>query len=414
MSKKPFVPFDKFERECVPENKSLHQTMQENCKDRLAPPEEKCPNPCVPYWQRTGGRRCLDIGVVEVEESDGCCDTRWVRIPESVVWTDTGNTRCDEPNNRIQKEQVNQCGGTQWVTTAELCCTPNWVNIPETIDCSQSMERVQQEDGCGHTRWRSSGNPVNWVSTGEVRCEPGDFYQVEQINQCGTTRWLTVAGGCPCIPDWQPLGPQRCTGDFIENQESDGCGHTRWQPTGTAVVWSDTGETRCNGGFIQNQQISQCGTTRWFTTATPCTTSPNPNDLGLQDVGGPQIDNWFLIELSASTGVLRLQKENGAEYPVAWVTGAFDRNAYEVRITATFPDPSTLEHPAAADHFGSTLGQWYDLGETTVVNHTWKYQKPPDGMGYEYWENIQVFVDIRKKNEAISGGASYGPIRIRT
>jgi hypothetical protein len=55
---KSFVSFDKFECECMESGKSLHETMQENCKDRFVPPEEKCSSPCAPYWQSTGGQRC--------------------------------------------------------------------------------------------------------------------------------------------------------------------------------------------------------------------------------------------------------------------------------------------------------------------------------------------------------------------
>src|SRR5690606_5789076 len=159
-----------------PDSKSLHESMQENCNDRFAPAPESRHYNCVPYWQATGNSRCLEIIIVEIEEVDGCGHARFRRIPEPVVWEDNDEARCDEARNRIQKQQVNQCGGTRWVTTSELCCTPEW------------------------------------VSTDEVRCEPGDIYQVKQENQCGDVRWITVPGGCPCIPDWQPSGPERCTG----------------------------------------------------------------------------------------------------------------------------------------------------------------------------------------------------------
>lgn len=418
--KKSFVSFDKFERECMKSGKSLHETMQENCNDRLAPPEEKCPNSCVPYWQATGEQRCLDIGVVEIEEADGCGHTRFTRVSNPIAWTDIGNTRCDESNNRIQKQQMNQCGDTRWLTTNVLCCTPEWTNTNEN-DCSQSMERVLQEDGCGHTRWYSSSNPVNWVSTGEVRCEPGNVYQIEQVNQCGTTRWLTVAGGCPCIPNWQPLGSERCTGDFVENQESDGCGHTRWQPTSTAVVWSNTGETRCNGGFIQNQQISQCGTTRWLTTETTCTTSPAANELSSKYVSDSLSSDgkkFMSCRLSAVTGAISWGQGNndgftdGGEHSEAWVTGAFDRNHYEARISYTADEVEGGTRIRA----GSTLNTWFDLGDTSEITHTMTCTQPgfpvPTAAVVE-WHNILIRIDIRKKGESISGGCTFGPFLLR-
>ena len=401
---KRFVPFDKFERECMPEGKTLHETMQENCNSRLAPTPEPCPNPCVPYWQPTGNRRCLDIGVVEIEEADGCGHLRFTRITDPVVWEFNDQQRCDEPRNRIERQQVNQCGGTRWVTTAELCCTPNWVGTGD-IDCTQSMERRHEEDGCGNTRLRSTGFPVNWVGTGEARCEPGDIYQVEQTNQCGDTRWLTIPGACPCIPNWQPSGPERCTGQFVERQEVDGCGHTRWQPTAVAVVWSNTGETRCNGGFIQNQQISQCGTTRWSTTETPCTNSPPANQLATvwsnENIIGSNGVGAFTsatVTLDASNGMISWSHRNQATQSEAWVTGAFDRNDYEARIIIDQGAGNTVVVT------GSTSGVWYDLGSTTIVNGTIRINGPGDGIR----NGILFRIDIRKKNEGISGGKTFG------
>lgn len=195
--KDKFVPFDKFERECLQEGKTLHQTMQESCVSNLVPKEPPCVNNCVPYWQPTGGRQCLDIGVVEIEETDGCENFRFTRVPELVVWEDTSETRCDEARNRIQKQQVNQCGDSRWVTTEELCCTPNWQDIPNEINCSHFVVRQMQVDGCGNTRLHSTGNPVTWLSTSETQCIDGMIYQIRQVNQCGEYRWAEVPGGCP-------------------------------------------------------------------------------------------------------------------------------------------------------------------------------------------------------------------------
>lgn len=405
----------------MPEGKSLHDTMQESPNEKFKE-DPPCKYSCVPYWQPTGERRCLDIGVVEIEEADGCCNLRFTRITDPVVWEFNDQERCDESRNRIERQQVNQCGGTRWVSTAELCCTPAWVPSEEGIDCSQSMERRYEEDGCGNTRLRSTGHPVNWVGTGEVRCEPGDIYQIEQTNQCGDTRWFTVPGGCPCIPDWQPLGPQRCTGAFIENQEADGCGHQRWQPTATAVVWTNTGETRCNGGFIQNEQISQCGTTRWFTTETPCSISPPANELDpkyeSELLSGPG-KKFMSCRISATTGTIHWGQgvdgtfTDGGEQSEQWVTGAFARGDYEARITYSAAEPPGTYREIG----GSTLDTWFDLGDTTQLSFIMtctetSWPLPNQGI-VTVWNNVVVRIDIRKKNESISGGCTFGPFTLR-
>ena len=381
----------------MPEGKPLNETMQENCNAHLAPPVKPCPNPCVPYWQPTGNRRCLDIGVVEIEESDGCCATRFTRITDPVVWEFNNQQRCDEPRNRIERQQVNQCGGTRWVTTAELCCTPNWVGTGD-IDCTQSMERRHEEDGCGNTRLRSTGFPVNWVGTGEVRCEPGDIYQVEQTNQCGDTRWFTVPGGCPCIPNWQPSGPERCTGEFVERQEVDGCGHTRWEATSTVVLWSNTGETRCNGGFIQNQQISQCGTTRWSSTDTPCVTSPPANMIPEKWVGESFTgngDHTAMITLNASTGVLTWEQRGYDTGSTAWVTGGFDRNDYEARISFTAAEGT--DSGSGRTRSGTAINTWFDLGDITLLSIGLKVEQIGVGAGAvdTYWNDMVVHYSLR-------------------
>ena len=408
----------------MPEGKPLNETMQENCNARLAPPVKPCPNPCVPYWQPTGNRRCLDIGVVEIEEADGCGHLRFTRVTDPVVWTRSEEIRCDEPRNRIERQEVNQCGGTRWVTTAELCCTPVWVpSGDEEIDCSQSMERRWEEDGCGNTRLRPTGFPVNWASTGEVRCEPGNIYQVEQVNQCGDTRWITIPGGCPCIPDWQPTGQQRCNSVYIENQEEDGCGHTRYTPTEVEVEWMNTGETRCAPiGFIQNQQISQCGTTRWFTTETPCSIAQPPDE-----VENPEIDTclsnsgvgaWrqMAVNLNASTGEISWTDTHGddeASFPgsesgsAPWITGGFNRGDYEAKISYT----ATQLEDSRRTRSGSTPDTWFNLGDVTNVTMILRCSAVINES--QAWDSINVRVDIRRVNESIEGGMDLGPFNFR-
>lgn len=114
---KPFVPFDKYERPGDPKSKTLHDTMQENCNDRLAPKNDPCTNPCAPYWQPTGGRSCTRSPIIEVEEADGCGNSRWVRTTDLVTWVDQGDPILNEETGQISQEQVNQCGQTRIVTT---------------------------------------------------------------------------------------------------------------------------------------------------------------------------------------------------------------------------------------------------------------------------------------------------------
>lgn len=411
---KSFVPFDDFERGCLPDGKSLSETMQENCKDRLAPKKEPCRKSCLPYWQRTSNFRCLGIGLLEYEEEDGCGNSRWVRTAESVIWQTAEETRCDELNNRIQKKQFNQCGGERWITTSELCCKPEWVFLPEEdggqINCDQTMLRRLQTDGCGHERLYSTGQPVTWASTGEQRCEPGDIYQVEQVNQCGDTRWTTVPGGCPCIPDWQPSGPERCTGYYVERQETDGCGHTRWQSTGTQVEWTNTGETRCNGGFIQRQQVSQCGSTRWSTTEIACSSSPPATEVGSKWDGERLSGNGSVMvtmRLDAAAGKFYWQYAGEPTQSESWVTGAFDKSHYEARITWVADQPADGYRART----GSAIDVWHDLGDVPLLSISLGITAPNQIV--VNWSNNVVRFDIRKKGEGATGGITFGPMLIR-
>lgn len=421
---KPFVPFNAFEKSCSPKGKSLQETMQANPNEVTDPVEPKpcSSNPCPPYWQATGIERCLGNGLVDIEEKDGCGNSRWTRSTDVVIWTDTGETECDVLNNRIQKQQVNQCGDERMIPTSTLCCTPVWVNVLDEggdpiPDCTQSMVRVQQEDGCGHTRLRSEGQPVNWMSTGEARCQPGDIYEIEQINQCGTTRWYQVGVGCPCIPDWTDVGSQRCTGEFVEQNQVDGCGASRWFNTGTLVNWLDNGEQRCSAtGFMQYQQVSQCGTTRWFTSEDPCINSPPPNEAddefewGYCNSSGRT--TTLTLQLNASTNLLQLIKQThsgGTELlaSMEWVGGTVDRSHYEARLTYSAEQAPGDRRVYA----GSTPGQWYNLGDETVVGGSFSCTGGPLD-GRMPWDFTYIRLDIRRVGYPIEGGAGIGPLRI--
>lgn len=412
---KPFVPFDQFERGCLPDTKSLHESMQENCNARLAPKPEVCKETCIPYWQRTEEIECGADGLILVQEANGCGDTRMARTSNRVTWTNTDETECDEPRNLIRRQQINQCGETRWVTTSTLCCTPEWIATGDQF-CGDTLMEVAEEDGCGNTRRRVTPTPVFWVSTGEVRCEPGNIYMAEQQNSCGDTRWTVLPGGCPCMPDWQPLGPERCTGEFIEQQQVDGCGHTRWHPTTTFVIWNNTGETRCNGGFIQQEQISQCGTKRWLTTETVCVNSPAPVESDEVDIdtclsdSGVSTMREFNVILNAANGTFFVQGQSEPD-PIsfAWVVGAYSRNDYEARWSWTGVQPVDGTNRLLG---GSTPDTWYDLAETSQVVCNFRAQQ--DGNQGLSWDQVLIRFDIRRKGVVgIEGGATFGPLFFR-
>lgn len=401
-----FVPFDKFERGCAPDSKTLHETMQENCNTNIRPEPEPCRKPCVPYWQQSDKKICMDVGLVGIEETDGCGHTRINRTTQRVVWENTDETRCNEPQNRIEVKQVNQCGDERWVTTSKLCCVPIWVNDPDgAAVCDGGVEQRLQKDGCGNQRLRPTGNPINWTNTGQSQCDPGDIYRVQQVNQCGETRWITVPGGCPCIPNWQPTGLERCTSNVIEAQEVDGCGGTRWTPTSTPVNWSNTGNTRCNGSFVQNEQISQCGTTRWYTTDTPCTNSPQPNELNpewvnglLSGAGGTNIS----VRLESTTGLLIWAYNQN--FSQAWVTGAYNRADYEARISV---DMGTGVDQVQVS--GTQQDTWFNLGDVASISQALQISGPPGRR-----DNMYIRIDIRKVGEQIAGGKTFGPFAMRS
>ena len=410
---RPFEPFDNFERGCAPDSKSLHETMQESCTTNLKPEEPPCRKPCIPYWQQTNKKECLEIGLIAVEEANGCGQTRLTRTIEKVIWQNTEEERCDELNNRKQLKQINQCGGERWVNTSRPCCEPLWVNAPNSEPmCDAGVERRIQIDGCGNTRIRTTGNAINWVSTSQTRCEPGDVYQVEQRNQCGEVRWVTVPGGCPCIPNWQPSGPERCGGQFVERQEVDGCGHTRWVPTASSIVWSNNGETRCQGGFIQEQQVNQCGGIRWSTTTRTCSNSPPA--VALQPVwvngllSGQARDGAtnVYVRLEVESGEIVWGYRDNAAQRQAWVTGDFNRNDYEARITL---DQGIGDQVTTS---GSPLDTWLDLGDVSVVSRTITITGPNNTDRLR--QNVLIRIDIRKKGEGTSGGKTFGPFSMRT
>lgn len=404
---KKFVSFDKFERDCLPEGKPLHQTMQENCDSALNPPEPVCQAPCVPFWQRTGEQHCLSNGLLEVQEGNGCGQTRWTRVTDPVIWVATGETR-NGTDYFIENEETNQCGESRWVKTTTRWCTPTWVPATDgdpgdnTI-CDGSLVKRREEDGCGNERWNSTGEYVEWVPTGEAECLPGDVYRIEEQNQCGAVRWRTVPGPCPCISDWVPTGTQRCIGELVEDFEQDGCGKTRWHTTATPVAWVATGETRCGtNSLLQEKEVNQCGTVRWTNTETVCSNSPPANELGTylgSQTVSTDYDTNVTVHLDSTTGTLVFSATGKPTVNTNWVTGAFDRNAYEARIQKISGDAYVT---------GSALDTWHDLGDVAAIYWNTNAHTFIGGATVEYTNNV-IRLDIRKKGESISGGLTVGP-----
>lgn len=411
-----FEPFDKFERECSLPPKAIKETMQENCNTNFPAQKESCNKRCAPWWQKTGEKRCNNSnGFLELEEADGCGHTRFVRS-ELMQWTDTTDTR-DDPggSNQKQKKQTNQCGDERWVFAGSLWCTPNWVNDPDAeVDCSQSMEQIRQLDGCGHTRMHFTGNPVNWIMTGDVQCLPGDIYQVKQSNQCGGERWITVDGGCPCIPDWTATSTQRCTGAFVENQEQDGCGHTRYTATADPVVWTPTGDTQCSpAGLVQNKEVNNCGTFRWVNTEDTCSNAAPPMELGDLGIGDEHHGSHSAIvtfKLQGSTKKITASGFDEGNGSFDWVSGAIDRSQYEAKFSL-LADESYGSSPPGRYYAGSAMGTWLNLGEVDVIGGTFGISLD-DPVIPTNWNNITCRIDIRRVGHGAEGGASIGPFKL--
>ena len=347
---KKFVPYDLFGKACSPKGKPLAETMQENPETKFAPdPPRPCSDtPCPPYWQKTCAQRCLASGMMEAEEADGCGNTRWVRIAETVVWTDTGQEECDLAINIFKKEQTNQCGEIRWVETGVLCCTPTWVNsdcgTANCNNCDQSKVRVPQEDGCGNTRMYDTGVLVAWSDNGSRRCLDGN-YQKQEANQCAATRWVTLG---PVT--WVDSGATRCAGAVIEKEQVDSCGTTRWVATGAVLTWTDTTTVSCAGGIYSVQQVNECGTTR------------------MQDRGPVTWLNTGIQRCSATDMVEKEQVNQCGT--LRWIeTGA--------TCTVTLPPPTFAQefgcHTKTANHHNAAAGEalrFHPDGRWTVTKGT--------------------------------------------
>lgn len=430
--KKPFVPFDKFEKSCAPLGKPLAETMQESCDDKFAPtPPVPCSaKPCPPYWQRTCEFRCHASGFVEYEETDGCGNTRWVRTSEDVVWVNDGENDCDDDNStteRVTMVQLNQCGDERIVDAGRFCCTPEWVNVPgegegyyePVYDCNTTMLRIEQEDGCGNERLLNTSTPVSWTDLGgSRRCNEGN-YERQERNQCGDTRWAVIS---PFV--WTDTGETRCDGSLIEKEQENQCGDLRWVVTDTslawtdtgvtdctttykaqqenqcgalrmqdrgAVVWTNTGETRCGpvSENIENEQSNQCGDLRWTDTGVACD-APVPA-LPEFAGGGCFVDNpssatstYFLRYASNGTGTEKTVFGSGTS-PFSWAPGVVDGAGYEIKVDYDFAGSS-------ASYSGPTEGVWTSMAALTEL--VWTVTGPTPSGAY-----LTGFVHIRRVGE---------------
>jgi hypothetical protein len=409
---KSFVPFDAFGKTCAPKGKELSDTMQDNPESKFAPdPPRPCSDtPCPPYWQRTCNCRVNAEGLVDQEEVDGCGNTRWVRVAGKVIWTDTGNTECNDAINRFRKEQTNQCGDIRWINTSDYCCTPEWEDDScgdggGCYNCDFSMLRLRQIDGCGHSRLIDTGRPVTWSPTAERRCLDG-IYEREEVNQCGDSRWVVVPGGGSLT--WTDTGETRCTGTLIEKEQTNQCGDTQWVATSAAIVWTDTTTTSCAGDIYSVQQENQCGDTRndargavtwlntgelrcsdtdmaekqqqnqcgdlrWIETGASCTVTLPEEDWGQEFGCHSRASNHN----AAAGSRLRFNPDgtwavtHGASYNTAhasgdWYTGSPpDTNLYECRIVGT--KDSYLIEAGGIDCTGSTSSSVaFDTGWVTL------------------------------------------------
>ena len=416
---KKFVPFDSFEKGCLPQGKTLQETMQENCNDRLAPEEPKpcSATPCPPWWQPTGVIRCLSNGLVDREEQDGCGNSRWTRTVDVVVWVDTAETTCVDSSDEseiIYMQQVNQCGEIRKRDTGKKCCTPEWVQVDDSYDCMQLMLRIQEQDGCGNTRLTDTGQPVAWVDNSNRRCL-NDVYERQEINQCGDLRWVTIGAYI-----WVDTGSTRCVGSVIEKEQKNQCDTSQWVATDAALVWTDTGQFTCFDGAVQkeqtnqcgavrwvsvgaiawtntgntrcgpvstnieNEQTDQCGVLRWFDTGVSCAEDVDPS-LPASFGGACYVDSpsasesYFRLSFSSNgSGTTKTPLGSGTS-PFYWAPSTVDGADYEIMVTYDF----------AGSYSGPAEGVWTSLASSVVMK--WSVVGPSANAA-----NLTGTVSIRK------------------
>lgn len=432
---KKFTPFKSFDWTGRRKDKSLHDTMQDSpSRDFIR--EEKCKPNCVPLWEETGVIRCGDRHqntIVEVEEANGCGDTRWFR-KEMVYWTRSEEFTCDIKSDRRLYEEMNQCGDIRhhegeyltWVQPedSEIRCTDKkvqhqefnecgdtrWVNGPHDVKwqatgnfkcLANDAIEIEEFNQCGETRWRVSGS-VQWASTGQTRCV-ADKLELQEINQCGSTRWTPTGDPCPCVPNWVATGQTRCTGTYVEEREDDGCGNIRWVATTTPVDWFPTGQTRCGSNYREEiEEENSCGSKRWKETSVACGES-----IDLRGIG--QV--YGCCALVGTEASFLLSMSNNGNFSTAfscwpgssgrWLNGV-NSDQYEVMFEPIGSAPPTVD--------SDPVNTWISLGQsrfwdyTVSVNHGM-----PTGLIIRYKVHVRRASD---HSQTWSSSEGYAEIRI--
>ena len=90
-----------------------------------------------------------------------------------------------------------------------------------------------------------------------------------------------------------------------------------------------------------------------------------------------------------------------------WVGGTVNRSHYEARITYSAEQPAGDRRV----YSGSTPGEWYNLGDETVVGGSFSCTGGALDPRMP-WDFTFIRLDIRRVGYPIEGGAGIGPLRI--
>ena len=336
-----------------PDRPNAHVWVYQGASLEWATTELKgCPTECCEdlVWHDTGEFRCnIETDTKEIQQVSNCGRIRWIE-EEPLTWEDTGETRCNIDQDILEVQQVNNCGDLRWVEGPELTWTPTGVlrcsdledsyenqeirkrGEPQLVVLEDSYE-IQEVNNCGDIRW-VDGGPLEWIPTGEFRCNTlTDTRDIQERNNCGETRWIetdvpltwsdTEVISCDIENNvllkeqrsecgdlrWVEVGPLTWsdTGNFWCDLESDtqqierrnDCGETRWFEDGD-IVWVKTGETRCLNQIVEEQEINYCGDIRWVATEEKCdfvASFPIPGTCGWAYQEGDNIDPKATTEL---------------------------------------------------------------------------------------------------------------------
>lgn len=80
-------------------------------------------------WTDTGVQTCVTDHLVE---QDNQCNATRLDNRGPVVWTNTGETRCEEVSGMVENRQINQCGTLRWDNTG-ISCDIGDITLPISI-----------------------------------------------------------------------------------------------------------------------------------------------------------------------------------------------------------------------------------------------------------------------------------------